>query len=64
MHWPQIYDGKSWECEIGKQYGIPAIPMSLLVDGDTGLILLAGESLRGERLMPALEKALARMGRR
>ena len=59
VSWPQICDGKAWNGDIAKQYYVDSIPMSFLVDGDSGLILLKGEALRGERLIPALEKALA-----
>jgi peroxiredoxin len=58
MPWPQIYDGKSWESEIAKRYSIDSIPCAFLVDGDTGSILSTGDAIRGERLVPALEKAM------
>jgi peroxiredoxin len=58
MPWPQVYDGKYWNAEVAKLYGIQAIPHMLLVDGDTGLIL-ADSDIRGEALAPAVEKALA-----
>ncbi len=58
MTWPQIYEGKFWDSTIAKIYGIHAIPHALLVDGDTGIIL-ADNSIRGEALSPAIEKALA-----
>ena len=57
MPWPQVYDGKWWQAEIAKLYGIESIPHVLLVDGDTGEIL-AGSEARGERLGPAIESAL------
>lgn len=58
MSWPEIYDGKELDAEIAKLYSIKLIPMSLLVDGDTGMVLLEGDSLRGKKLAPALEQAL------
>ena len=58
MPWPQIYDGKFWGAEIAQLYGVESIPRALLVDGDTGQILAAGESLRGLDLAGAIEKAL------
>jgi peroxiredoxin len=60
MSWPQIHDGKTWGSEVAKQYQIDSIPSGFLVDGDTGLVLSEGEDLRAERLLPTLEKALAR----
>ena len=59
MPWPQIYDGKWWQARIGQTYAIDSIPAMLLIDGDTGAILGSGVECRGERLGPALEKALA-----
>lgn len=57
MPWPQVYDGKFWEADVAKLYGIHSIPHMMLVDGDTGEIL-ANKTIRGEALMPAIEKAL------
>lgn len=41
-----------------KQYVIPTIPHMVLVDGNIGE-RLANRNIRGEALMPAIEKALA-----
>lgn len=60
MPWPQVYDGKFWDAKIAKLYVVQSIPQAFLVDGDTGAILAEGENLRGEKLAPAIEKALAR----
>ena len=59
MSWPQIYDGQAFGSELVEKLGIRGIPMSYLVDGDTGIILAQGEELRGARLAPALAKAFA-----
>jgi hypothetical protein len=59
MAWPQIYDGKGWQAEIARRCSISSIPHPLLIDGDTGRILAAGDYLRGKGLSAALEKALA-----
>jgi thiol-disulfide isomerase/thioredoxin len=58
MTWPQVCDGKGWETAVSKLYGIRAIPHMLLVNGSTGVIL-ADDGIRGEKLAPAIEKALA-----
>ena len=58
MPWPQIYDGKYWQAEIGRLYGVEGIPFMLIVDGDTGEIL--GSNVRGDPLEPAIEQALAK----
>lgn len=62
MTWPQIYDGKYWNAEIAKLYGIDSIPRAFLVDGDTGTILAMGDSLRGDGLGKAVAKALSKKG--
>jgi thiol-disulfide isomerase/thioredoxin len=58
MPWPQIYEGKYWQTTIGTFYSIDSIPHAFLVDGTTGQILAEGEDLRGEKLDPAIAKAL------
>ena len=60
MTWPQVYDGNYWSAEVAKLYDIKSIPSPFLVDGDSGVILAAGQSLRGEALEKTLEEALAR----
>ncbi|HLK55215.1 MAG TPA: TlpA disulfide reductase family protein, partial [Chthonomonadaceae bacterium] len=63
MSWAQIYDGKYWDAEIAKLYGIDSIPRAFLVDGDTGTILAMGDKLRGPGLARELQKALAKKHR-
>ena len=58
MTWPQVYDGKFWQAEVAQMYGINSIPAAFLVDGDTGTILAAGNSLRGPALEETWKKAL------
>jgi thiol-disulfide isomerase/thioredoxin len=60
MPWPQVYDGKYWSAELAQKYYIESIPHAFLVDGDTGMIVAEGDSIRGENLVPAIEKALAK----
>jgi hypothetical protein len=59
MPWPQIYDGKFWRAALVVQYGVRSIPMALLVDGDSGIILAKEDEVRGPKLAPAIKKALA-----
>jgi peroxiredoxin len=59
MTWPQVYNGKFWKAAVAEQYGIRSIPAAFLVDGDTGIILAAGGSLRGSNLTQTLETAVA-----
>lgn len=58
MAWPQVCDGKGWNSAVSKLYGINSIPRMILVNGSTGVIL-ADDGLRGDKLAPAIEKALA-----
>ena len=56
MPWPQVYDGKFWQSEIGQLYQVEGIPFMLVVDGSTGNIIAS--NIRGDDLGKALEKAL------
>ena len=58
MTWDQVADGKYWDAAVAKLYGIQSIPAAFIVDGDTGIILSEGEAIRGENLLPAVQKAL------
>jgi thiol-disulfide isomerase/thioredoxin len=60
MPWPEIYDGKYWQARVAQLYQIDSIPHAFLVDGDTGLIIAEGDSLRGDALAGVIEKALAK----
>ncbi len=62
MPWAQVYDGRYWQAEIAQLYVVDSIPRAFLVDGDTGEILAAGNSLRGAALAPTIERALAAKG--
>ena len=62
MTWPQVYDGKYWQADIAQLYAVNSIPRAYLVDGDTGMILANGETLRGDALEVTIEKALAKKG--
>lgn len=55
MPWPQFFDGKFWDNQLVKQYGITAIPATFLLDGE-GKIL--GKNLRGAALEKAVSEAL------
>src|SRR4029453_11070748 len=62
MTWPQVYDGKFWKAAVAEMYGIQSIPSAFLVDGDTGEILAAGNSLRGDNLEKAWEAGVGEKG--
>jgi len=55
MPWPQYFDGKGWENELVKHFGIRGIPATFLV-GKGGKIIAS--NLRGEELETAIKKAL------
>jgi thiol-disulfide isomerase/thioredoxin len=57
MTWPQYFDGRGWENKLAVKYGIEAIPMDFLLDGNGKII---GKDLRGEALPQAVAKALAK----
>ena len=62
MSWPQIYDGKAWDAEVARKYGIESIPAPLLIDGDTGKIIAVQDDALGEKLVPTLKAALSKKG--
>jgi Peroxiredoxin len=53
--WPQIFDGKFWDSKLANQYGVTAIPFTLLIDGEGRIV---GRNLRGAALEQALVKLL------
>lgn len=58
MPWQQIYEGKYWDVSLVKNYGVEGIPFTLLVDGDTGIILADSRTMRGPILSDTIGKAL------
>lgn len=57
MGWPQVHDGKGWQSELARLYGVDSIPFRVLVDGTTGRIVASGD-LRGKELVSVIEKAV------
>lgn len=57
MGWPQLHDGKGWQSDLARLYGVSSIPFRVLVDGTTGRIVASGD-LRGEELVSVIEKAV------
>ena len=58
MTWDQVSDGKYWEAAVAKLYGVVSIPQAYIVNGTTGVIVAEGDGIRGENLLPAVQKAL------
>jgi peroxiredoxin len=54
--WPQYFDGKYWNNDIAKQYGVKSIPATFLIDRE-GKIRY--KSLRGKQLEVAVEKLVS-----
>ncbi len=55
MEWPQYFDGKGWENEVGPTYGIQSIPTMYLLDKEGKVITT---ELRGGKLEEELAKQL------
>lgn len=55
MAWPQYFDGKGWENELGQKYGIESIPAMWLVGKDGNLVDMEAR----ENLVAKVEKLLA-----
>ena len=57
MPWQQYFDGKGWSNKLAVKYGVMSIPATFLLDGNGKII---GKDLRGDDLLQALTKALAK----
>ncbi|XVJ58551.1 MAG: TlpA family protein disulfide reductase [Tepidisphaera sp.] len=55
MSWLHIHDTNS---AISRLYAVTSIPRAFLVDGDTGVIIAAGNDMRGDALAKTIEKAI------
>jgi thiol-disulfide isomerase/thioredoxin len=56
MSWPQYFDGRGWTNTIATQYGVEALPFSVLI-GPNGKII--ARNLRGPEFEMAVAEALA-----
>jgi thiol-disulfide isomerase/thioredoxin len=61
MPWTHAFVGHTGMRELWALWGVRSIPTTVLVD-ETGTILEMGESLRGDRILPTLERVLAERG--
>ncbi len=55
MTWPQYFDGKGWDNELGRTFGIRSIPTTFLVDRK-GVLRAVG--LRGEQLTRRIDRLM------
>jgi peroxiredoxin len=59
MDWPQFNDGRKWDGELVRNYGVQQIPTTYLLDKEGRII---GADLQGEDLEKAVKKALGITG--
>ena len=55
MTWPQYFDGKGWENDLGQKFGIQAIPAMFLLDKEGKI---ASSEARGEKLESEIKRLL------
>ena len=55
MPWRQVFDGKFWDSEVPKQFGVQAIPFAMVIGRDGKI---AAVNARGPALETAVAKAL------
>ena len=58
MVWRQLYEGKGWNANVAQEFDVTALPLALLVDGDTGRIVAEGDDLEGPGLSAFIAKKL------
>jgi thiol-disulfide isomerase/thioredoxin len=55
MVWPQYFDGKGWQNDLGRKFGINAIPAMFLLDKEGKI---ASDEARGEKLETEIKRLL------
>lgn len=55
----QVYEGRSWQSEVADLYGVRSVPFTVILGRD-GII---ASDVRGVKLEPAIQAALAKSGR-
>lgn len=55
MVWPQYFDGKGWQNDLGRKFGINAIPAMFLLDKEGRI---ASSNARGEKLESEIKRLL------
>jgi thiol-disulfide isomerase/thioredoxin len=55
MVWPQYFDGKGWDNDLGRKFGIRAIPAMFLLDKEGKI---ASSNARGEQLETEIKRLL------
>jgi peroxiredoxin len=57
LPWPQIFDGKGWQSEVGRLYAVSSIPATYLIDRE-GIIRY--KNLRGNQLDDAVKELIGK----
>ena len=57
VDWPQVWDARGYDSPLAEQFGVTALPTSILVGPDGRVVAV---NLRAERLVAAIEGLLAR----
>jgi len=55
IEWPQIHEGRMFECPTAKRFGVDSIPRSILLDREGQVV---ATDLRGPRLLQTLERVI------
>ncbi|MBI3882505.1 MAG: redoxin domain-containing protein [Verrucomicrobia bacterium] len=58
MPWPQIADGKFWDAELARFFGVHSIPHCIVYSGRTGMIVALTDKSRGSLLRTSVASAL------
>lgn len=56
VDWPQVWDARGYDSALADQFGVTALPTSVLVGTDGRVVAV---NLRGQRLVAAIEGLLA-----
>ena len=59
MTWPEISEVRRINEDVINLFVVEYLPQGFLIDGDTGVVLATIDSLRGDKLAPTIERALA-----
>ncbi|HEY0135471.1 MAG TPA: TlpA disulfide reductase family protein [Nannocystis sp.] len=57
MPWTHAFVGMAGQMEVMDRFGFAGVPTAVLIDADSKIVAV-GEALRGESLLPTLERAL------
>jgi len=61
MTWPEFCDGREWQNQLARKYGVWEIPSTILIDQNGKII---GRQFHGEALTQAVSQAMAALARK